>query len=260
MSLVDSHCHLHLMKLNNEETIDQVIERALAKDVTHILNVCVRLADWSTILSLTERYNRISVSIGIHPNEQQDTNLDTLLDLARHQKVVGVGETGLDYFRSTGDLTWQKERFIHHIEVAKTVGKPLIIHMRDASDDTMQVLNETKASTIGGVMHCFNADWETAKKALDLNFYISFSGVVTFKNAQNLQSVAKKIPLDRILIETDTPYLAPVPHRGKPNEPSFLWHTAAFIAHLRDVPMESFGEQTTENFFRLFNGAQPTYV
>jgi len=190
----------------------------------------------------------------VHPNETEghDPDVDELLKLASDDNVVAIGETGLDYFRSEGDLEWQRDRFRRHIAAAKQSDKPLIIHMRDATDDTLRVMKEEGADEIGGVMHCFVEDWETAKKALDLNFYISFSGIVTFKSAKALQEVAKNVPADRYLVETDSPYLAPVPYRGKSNQPAWTRHVAEFIAGLRNTTLDEVAEQTTHNYFQLF--------
>ena len=257
MFLTDSHCHLNML----EGDLNTVLARAQENGVHYLLNVCVSLADFPALLKTAESYPFVSASVGLHPNEQEESvDLDTLVKLAEHSKVVAIGETGLDYFRSTGDLDWQRERFRTHIHAAKLAKLPLIVHTRDAKDDTISVMKEEGADVVGGVMHCFTEDWETAKRALAMNFYISFSGIVTFKNALVMQEVAKHVPLDRILIETDAPYLAPNPHRGKANEPGFVRHTAEFIAQLRDIPLEEFAEQTTQNFFTLFQGAVRPHV
>lgn len=262
MFLVDSHCHLDLLDLTPDNgDLNKVLARAKERGVHYILNVCVALAEFPTILKTAEVYPFVSTSVGLHPNEQaEDVNLETLLKLGQHPKVVAIGETGLDYFRSTGDVEWQRERFRTHIRAAKELNKPLIVHTRDAKDDTIRIMQEESADQIGGVMHCFTEDWSIAKKALDMNFYISFSGIVTFKSAAIIQEVAKLTPMDRILIETDSPYLAPNPHRGKPNEPSYVRYTAEYIANMRNMALEDFAEQTTQNFFRLFNGAVRPHV
>lgn len=262
MMLVDSHCHLDLLDLSTDQNdLNHVIARAQKAGVQHMLNVCVSIADFPTLLATARRYPFVSASVGMHPNERdEEVTLETLCELARDPKVVAIGETGLDYFRSTGDTTWQRERFRTHMHAARLVNKPLIIHMRDATQDTLQLMRDEKASEIGGVMHCFSEDWETAQQALAMNFYISFSGVVTFKNATTLQEVAKRVPLDRMLIETDAPYLAPTPHRGKPNEPAYVALTAAFIAELRGISLETLAAQTTQNYFALFTGAQAHHV
>lgn len=262
MFLVDSHCHLDMLDLKPEDgDLNKFMQRAKENNIKHILNVCTRIMDFEKVVQTAEKYSWVSASVGLHPNEQEEeVDAQRLIELAAHPKVVAIGETGLDYFRSTGDVEWQRTRFRAHIDAAKKINKPLIIHTRNAKEDTLRIMRENRAHEIGGVMHCFSEDLETAKLAMDLNFYISFSGVVTFKNAQVLQEVAKHIPLDRILIETDAPYLAPIPHRGKPNEPAYVYHTAEFIANLREIPLEEFAEQTTQNFFRLFQGAEQPHV
>lgn len=254
--LVDTHCHLDLIEANNGTTTKTILERARGKGVKHILNVCVSLKDFPKVLAAAEQNTDVSASIGLHPNEQSETVTEVeLTKLAEHPKIIAIGETGLDYYRSQGSLEWQRERFALHIDVAKNLHKPLIVHTRAAKEDTIGILRSQHAFEIGGIMHCFTEDWATAKAALDLNFYISFSGIVTFKNATSIQEVAKKVPDDRILIETDAPYLAPNPYRGKPNEPSYVYHTAEFLAALRGNKLETFAEITTANFFKLFPGA-----
>ncbi|MBV9575416.1 MAG: TatD family hydrolase [Gammaproteobacteria bacterium] len=262
MFLVDSHCHLDLLDLTLADgSLDNFVTRAKANSVHHILNVCITLKNFPQVLKTAMAYPFVSASVGLHPNEDaEEVDLETLLALGKHHKVIAIGETGLDYFRSSGELEWQHQRFRTHIEAAKILNKPLIVHTRAAKEDTMRILQEEKAEQIGGVMHCFTEDWETAKKALDLNFYISFSGIVTFKNAEALQALAKLVPLDRMLIETDSPYLAPNPYRGKPNEPAFVRHTAEYLAELRHLSLEKFAAQTTDNFFQLFKGAVRAYV
>lgn len=251
--LVDSHCHLNMLGECYGDP-DMAIAAAKRAGVSHMLCVSVDLEHLPQILAIAERHPNIAATVGVHPNEimaEEPTEAE-LIQLAQHPKVVGIGETGLDYYRSEAESTWQSDRFRTHIHTAKAIQKPLIVHTRMARADTIQILREEKASEIGGVMHCFTEDWETAKHALDLNFYISFSGIVTFKNATELQEVAKKVPLDRMLLETDSPYLAPIPHRGKPNEPAFVMHVAEFVAQLRGIHFETVAEQTTNNFFNLF--------
>lgn len=262
MFLVDSHCHLDMLDLSSDQgDLNQVIARARKSGVHYFLNVCVKLADFPIILKTAEKYPCVSTSVGLHPNETgEETDADSLIALAAHVKVIAVGETGLDYFRSEGNLDWQRDRFRAHIQAAKTTGKPLIVHTRDAKQDTIRIMKDEGAESAGGVMHCFTEDWQTAKQALDMNFYISFSGIITFKNAVEIQDVAKRVPLDRILIETDSPYLAPVPMRGKPNEPSYVRYTAECLAELRNMPVEEVAEQTTHNFFNLFRGAVKPHV
>jgi TatD DNase family protein len=258
MFLVDSHCHLHMLDLAPDHgDLNQILNRAQNNGVQHILNVSVSISEFPTVLKIAETYPFVSASVGLHPNEQsEEVDIETLIKLAQSAKVVAIGETGLDYFRSTGEVGWQRERFRTHIRAAKQLKKPIIVHTRNAKEDTIRIMQEESAAQAGGVMHCFTEDWLVAKQALDMNFYVSFSGIITFKNAASMQEVAKKIPLDRMLIETDAPYLAPNPHRGKPNEPSYMRHTAEFIAQLRNIPLEEFAEQTTQNFFRVFKGVK----
>ncbi|HAY47268.1 MAG TPA: DNAase [Gammaproteobacteria bacterium] len=257
MKLVDSHCHINFPDLAENE--HAVLENARLNGVGHMLCVSVNLEDFPQVLSFAERHKHIFASVGIHPNEPKSdvVSVDQLIKLASHKRIVAIGETGLDYFRSEGDLKWQHERFTTHIEAGKETGKPLIIHTRDAASDTMKILKESNASDCGGVMHCFSEDWDVAKKALDIGFYISMSGIVTFKNATKVKEVAERTPLDKLLVETDAPFLAPVPFRGKTNEPAYVKHTAEYIAELRGISFNELAEATTENFFRLFSHAEP---
>jgi TatD DNase family protein len=211
------------------------------------------------MLALVEDCDDVTVSVGVHPNSRDghEPGVAELLELAAHPKVVAIGETGLDYFRSEGDLDWQRERFRTHIAAARRCGKPLIIHTREAREDTLNIMAEAHAAEAGGVMHCFAEDWETARRAMEMGFYISFSGIVTFRNASELQEVARRVPAERMLVETDCPYLAPVPHRGKPNQPAWTRHTAEFIAELRGEPYEAIAEATTANFRTLFGAGPP---
>lgn len=250
--LVDSHCHIPM--LGQDMEVDEVIANAKALGVEHMLCVSVDLETYPEILSLAEQYDCIYASVGVHPNTsmQKEVTHETLVQLASNDHVIAIGETGLDYFRSEGDLGWQRERFRTHIRAAKSVNKPLIIHTRDVGVDIIRILEEEGADAVGGVMHCFVEDWETAQKAMEMNFYISFSGIVTFKNAKGVQEVAKQVPLGRMLVETDSPYLAPVPYRGKPNQPGYTRYVAEFIAELHDTSLEHIAEQTTANFFELF--------
>ena len=255
MQLVDSHCHINFPSLSQQLQI--VLQQARANDVSHMLCVAVNLEDFPQILELAHNFSHIFASVGVHPNEQdgQDPAIADLVRLAQDPKVIAIGETGLDYYRSTGDLSWQQMRFRRHIQAAKACAKPLIVHTRQAAEDTLRIMQEEGAAEIGGVMHCFSENWEIAQKALELNFYISFSGIVTFKNARTLQEVAVKIPADRLLIETDSPYLAPVPHRGQMNTPAYVRHVAEYIAQLRQVSLETIADTTTANFFKLFKHA-----
>lgn len=253
--LVDSHCHLDMLDLESfGGTIDGVLDAARANDVGHFLCVSINMEDYPQMLGIAESHDQVTASVGLHPNEQggHDPSIDELVELAKHPKVVAIGETGLDYFRSEGDLDWQRERFRRHIRAARTCGKPVIVHSRDAREDTIAILDEEGASEVGGVMHCFTGDWAMAQQAMALNFHISFSGIVTFRSAKELQEVAEKIPAERMLVETDCPYLAPVPHRGKPNQPAFVKHTAEFIATLRGESYDQVARATTENFRTLF--------
>ena len=256
--LVDSHCHVDFPDFH--EDLSEVLERAFAADVGHLLCVCVNLADFHRVLAVANRSSQISASVGVHPNTElearDEPSQEQLETLASDPKVVAIGETGLDFYRDDCDAHVQKERFLRHIRAARQTNKPLIIHTRHAAEETLELMQSEQASQAGGVMHCFAEDWTTAKGALDLGFYISFSGIVTFKNAHELREVARKVPLDRILVETDAPYLAPVPFRGKRNEPAFVKHTAEYLADLRGLEFPELAALTTENFFRLFSSAE----
>jgi len=258
MFLVDSHCHLDMLDLTAYQgNLDSAVEQARTQGLGHILNVCVSLKDFPAVLATAEKYAFVSASVGLHPNEQdEETSTEELLKLAQVEKVVAIGETGLDYYRSTGELEWQRKRFRAHIRAAQESDLPLIVHSRQAKTDTIDLLKEPASAGVQGVLHCFTEDWDMAEKALALGFYISFSGIVTFKNALSVQEVAKRMPLERILLETDAPYLAPAPNRGKPNEPAYMVYTAQFIADLRGVDLEILAKATTENFFRLFKRAK----
>lgn len=252
--LVDSHCHLDRINLDNYHgDFDAMLENAKKAGVSHMLCVSVDIETFPKVHAIALKYPQIYASIGIHPDENNPNNpdYDQLVTLAQQAKIVAIGETGLDYFHD-GDRQEQQERFRLHIDVAKTVNKPLIIHTREAREDTIRILREAGADKIGGVMHCFTEDIAMAEKAMRLGFYISFSGIVTFKNALQLQEVAQHIPLERILIETDAPYLTPHPYRGKPNDPSYVRYVAEKIAALRGITFEEVAAQTSKNFFRLF--------
>jgi len=254
--LVDSHCHIPL--LDEDVDLDEILNTASDLSVSHMLCVSVDLDSYPQILQLARKYKHIFASVGLHPNTKvtQEPSTEKLAELASATEVIAIGETGLDYFRSEGNLDWQRQRFRTHIQAAKKVRKPLIIHSREAKVDVIQILKEEGANEVGGVMHCFVDDWQTAQQAMELDFYISFSGIVTFKNAKEVQRVAKKVPLERLLIETDSPYLAPVPYRGKPNQPAYVRHVAEFLAELRGQEYELIADQTTANFFKLFKHAQ----
>lgn len=226
--------------------------------VTHALCVSVNMPEFPQVLELAEKYPQIYASVGVHPDYEDtpEVSVEELIQWSHHPKIVGIGETGLDYYRLEGDLEWQRQRFRTHIRASRATGKPLIIHTRSASEDTLRIMREegagTSAGGAGGVMHCFTESLEVAEAAMEMGFYISFSGIVTFKSARELQAVARAVPLERMLIETDSPYLAPVPHRGKVNEPGWVRHVAAYLAELKEVPLDRVAQQTTNNFFSLF--------
>ncbi len=250
---VDSHCHLDFPEL--AESIDAVLARMQQQRVQTALCVSVTLEDFPGVLALAQSDPRLWASVGVHPDYPDCTEptVEQLLELSQHPRVVAIGETGLDYFRITEDAPWQRERVRVHIRAAGEAGLPLIIHSRAASADPLRLMQEEKASECGGVMHCFTEDWATASAALDMGFFISFSGIVTFKNARQVHEVARRVPMERLLIETDSPYLAPVPHRGKTNEPGYVPHVAARIAELKSIDVGEVARISTENFFSLFS-------
>lgn len=253
--LIDSHCHLNMLDLSlHENNMDNVIAAANKLDVHKFICIAVDLTHDVELKQLAERYSSVYISAGLHPSELETEPLDLALlkQQAKHPKVVALGETGLDYHYCQGDLSWQRERFRQHIQLARELKLPLIIHTRAAQEDTIQIMKEEKISDVGFVLHCFTETWEMAKQALDLGGYISFSGIVTFKNATALQDVAKQVPLDRILVETDCPYLTPVPFRGKPNQPAYVRYVAEFIADLRHSTLNETAEHTTRNCLKLF--------
>ncbi|OGT01016.1 MAG: DNAase [Gallionellales bacterium RBG_16_56_9] len=252
MPFVDSHCHLNFPELAGN--IADVLAQMRHNDVVGVLCVSVNLADLPQVLALAEQYPNIYASVGVHPDYEgiEEPDVARLIELAQHPKVIAIGETGLDYFRLKGDLEWQRIRFRTHIRAARECGKPLIIHTREAAADTLRIMAEGNAAEAGGVMHCFTETWEVAEAALAMGFYISFSGIVTFKNAKQLKEVARRVPLERVLIETDAPYLAPVPYRGKLNQPAYVKHVAEEIALLHGISVAEVGQRTTENFERLF--------
>ena len=252
MSLVDSHCHLDFPELVGD--LAAVLEDMKQHDVSHALCVSVTLDDFPKVKALADAHDNLFASVGTHPDYPNHRAISEaeLVALADDPKIVAVGETGLDYYRLTGDLEWQRERFRTHIRAARTCGKPLIIHTRAASEDTLRIMREERAAEAGGVMHCFTETWETAQAALDMGFHISFSGIVTFKNAADLREVAKRVPLERLLLETDAPYLAPVPYRGKTNRPGWVKFVAEGVANLRGIPFDELAAATTANFFALF--------
>lgn len=253
--LVDSHCHLDCLDLAPyDNNFENLLEATRDAGVGHMLCVSIDLENYPAMLALVEGQPDISISVGVHPNDRdrEEPTPEQLVELAQHEKNVAIGETGLDYFRSEGDLEWQRDRFRRHIAAARMSGKPLIIHTRAAREDTIRIMREEGAQAVGGVMHCFTEDWEMARQALDLGFYISFSGIITFNSAVDLREVAKKVPEERILIETDSPFLAPVPHRGKPNIPAYVSHVADKVAAIRGVDRERIEEITRDNFCKLF--------
>jgi TatD DNase family protein len=252
---IDSHCHLDRIDLKPyNDDFAAFVEQARSQQIQHMLCIAIDLESYPDMLALVEPYDDISLSVGVHPNvtEGREPTVDELMQLASHPKIIAIGETGLDYFHSKGDLEWQHQRFKTHITVAKNLKKPLIIHTREAGHDSLDVLRAAGADQVGGIIHCFTEDWAYAEKALDLNFYISFSGIVTFKNALAIKEVAQKVPAERFLIETDSPYLAPVPYRGKPNYPTYVRHVAEHIAELRNTTVEAIAEQSSSNFKNLF--------
>ena len=255
IQLIDSHCHLDRLDLKiHGGDFDHVIAQAKELDVNQMLCVGINLEAWPEMMKIVEAYDNIYASVGVHPNEDEgeDPSVERLVELASHPKVIAIGETGLDYFRSEGDLDWQRDRFRRHIAAAKQTGKPLIIHSREAQPDTLNIMAEEGAEQVGGIMHCFVDDWESARRAIELNFVISFSGIVTFNSAKELKEVAKLCPLDKMLVETDSPYLTPVPFRGKSNQPGYTRYVAEHIAELRGISLEEVAAATTANFYRLF--------
>jgi TatD DNase family protein len=256
--LVDSHCHMDFPELAAD--VPGVLAEMAQNGVSHALCVAVTLEDFPKVRALAESHPNLYASVGLHPDypDHPPVHPDTLIALAAHPKVVAIGETGLDYYRLEGDLEWQRERFRAHIRAAKASRKPLIIHTRSAADDTVRIMHEEGAEEVGGVMHCFTETWQTAQAAMNLGFHISFSGIVTFKNAEPLREVARRVPLDRLLVETDSPYLAPVPFRGKTNRPAWVRHVAEAIARLRDLPLDEVARATSANFFSLFRIEDPT--
>jgi TatD DNase family protein len=256
--LVDSHCHLDFPELQAD--LPGVLARMRENGVGHALTISTTLETFPAVHAVARSQPNLWCSAGVHPDERRDGREVTLAELVRmgeDAKVVAIGETGLDYFRIEGDTEWQRERFRTHIRAARQLGKPLVIHTRAAAADTLRIMGEEGAGEVGGVMHCFTEAWDVAEGAMAQGFLISFSGIVTFKNAKDLKEVARRVPLERMLVETDSPYLAPVPHRGKSNQPAFVRHVAEEIAQLRGIALEDVARATTENFFRLFRHAQP---
>ena len=257
---IDSHCHLDRIDLESYQgSLSAAVAAAEAEAVSHFLCISIDLENFPAVLQAANSAANIFATVGVHPlyEESKAPTAEGLVELATgNDKIVAIGETGLDYFYCKGDLSWQRERFVTHIQAAVAAKLPLIVHTRDAKNDTIELLRANGADICGGVLHCFTEDWPMAKLALDLGFYISISGIVTFRNADELREVVKQIPLDRLLIETDSPYLAPVPYRGKSNEPKYLPHVAQTVAELKNISVEERGQKTSENFFQLFNKAK----
>lgn len=253
--LVDSHCHLDFPDLSRR--IPEILERMQQNDVAYAVCIGVNLEDFPRVLALAEAHPNLYATVGVHPEyaDAEQPGLARLVKLAGHPKVIAIGETGLDYYWQKDRPEWQRERFKQHIHAAIATGKPLVVHMRDSAEDTLRILKEEGAQAVGGVMHCFTETWDIARQALDLGFYISFSGILTFKNATAIKEVAQNAPMERILVETDSPYLAPVPHRGKQNEPAFVLYVAEELARLRGLSVQQVAKATTDNFFNLFKNA-----
>ena len=249
---IDSHCHINFPELNSK--MNEVLSSMREKKITHALCVSVTLDKFPEILDLATQHEHIFASVGVHPDYEKITEptVSQLVELAKDKNVVAIGETGLDYFRLQGNLSWQRNRFRTHIKAAIESELPLIIHTRKAREDTIKIMKEESAQKATGVMHCFTESYEMAKQAIDLGFYISFSGIITFKNAEDLRETVRKIPLENILIETDSPYLAPVPNRGKLNEPANVTYVAEKIAEIKKIPLEKVAAETTNNFSQLF--------
>lgn len=249
---VDSHCHLDFPDFAGR--IDQVLADMRDHRVSHALCIGVNLEDWPGVIALAERHPELWATVGVHPDYETviEPDVDALVTRARHPRVLAIGECGLDYYRLSGDLGWQRERFRTHIRAAIACGKPLVVHTRAAAEDTLAILKEEDAGRVGGVMHCFTETQTVAEAAMAMGFYISFSGIVTFKNAHALKDVARAVPLERMLIETDAPYLAPTPHRGKTNQPAWVSHVAEAIALLKGCTVDEVGQSTSANFMRLF--------
>ncbi|SHE64884.1 TatD DNase family protein [Microbulbifer donghaiensis] len=253
--LVDSHCHLDRLKLDKfDGDLDAVLDLARSRGVGKFLCVGISLENVERVVELAGQYDDVVCSVGVHPLDVDSglAGVDELVEMARKPNVVALGETGLDYYYSTDTKEVQQQSFIAHLQAAGRAQLPVIVHTRDAREDTIDLIREHGDSEHAGVLHCFTESWEMARAALDLNYYISLSGIVTFKNAEELRDVARRVPLDRLLVETDSPYLAPAPYRGKPNIPAYVREVAEFIAELRGMPFEQLAEITTENFYRLF--------
>ena len=254
MKIIDSHCHIDRVDLDQfGGSMESMLAHAKDLSVEEFLCVCIDLEHFDDVFSLAKAYDNIYASVGVHPTEQEgkDPSVNELLALANHDKIIAIGETGLDYFHIEKDTAdWQRDRFRRHIAASNQSGKPMIIHTRDAKEDTIELMQQERAGQ--GVMHCFSEDWDTAKAAIDLGFYISFSGIITFKSAESLREVAKKVPADRLLVETDSPYLTPVPYRGRPNSPAYTYYVAEKLAEIRGTSINDIADTTTANFKKLF--------
>lgn len=256
--LVDSHCHLDRLKLKSDQDLNAAIDAARERGISHMLCVCISEENKSAVLTIAEEHHDISASVGVHPSDVSAVVVDrsALTSWANHPKVVAIGETGLDYYYTKDYAQSQQQSFTHHLEVAGELALPVIVHTRDAREDTIRLIKEHGNLESAGVLHCFTESWEMAKQALDLNYYISISGIVTFKNAEELRDVVRKVPIERLLVETDSPYLAPVPYRGKPNEPKYVREVAEYVAELKGLSFEALAERTSDNFFTLFSRAK----
>ncbi|HHW7570700.1 Uncharacterized deoxyribonuclease YcfH [Mannheimia haemolytica] len=254
--IIDSHCHLDSLDYETRhKNVDEVIENAKSRGVHHFISVCTTVGRFEVMKNLTAHRNDVSLSCGVHPLNVEDEPFDyeKLFQFAQDPKVVAIGETGLDYHYTPETKALQQSLFVQQIEIANKLNKPLIIHSRSARQDTMDILEQHHAEKCGGVLHCFTEDWTMAKRALDIGFYISISGIITFRNAEELREVVRKVPLDRLLVETDSPYLAPIPYRGKPNQPAYVRETCEYVATLKGVSTEELARITTENVQHLFN-------
>lgn len=249
--LVDSHCHLDFPGL--AERLPEVLAAMAANGVTHAMCIGVDIENFPGVLALAESYPNLYATVGVHPDYENvhEPDVAELTRLAANPKVLAIGETGLDYYRLKGDLAWQRERFRTHIRAAREIGKPLVVHTREAAEDTLRIMEEEGAGKVGGIMHCFTETPQIAEQALALGFHISISGIVTFKNAEQVREVVRQVPLERLLLETDAPYLAPVPYRGKTNQPAYVRHVAEKVAEVKSISIECVMDQTSRNFFTL---------
>jgi len=257
--LVDSHCHLDRLSLEKyDNNLSLAIEAALERNVQQLLCVGISVNNREAVVNIAEKYPQVVSSVGVHPLDVKEglASVDNLTEWSRHEKVVALGETGLDYYHTENDKTLQQESFIIHLQAASQAKMPVIVHTRSAQEDTLALIKQYGNESSAGVLHCFTESWDMARSVMDMNYMISISGIVTFKNAHELREVVQKIPLDRLLVETDSPYLAPVPYRGKPNEPQYVREVAEYIAELKKVSFESLAEITTDNFYRLFPKAK----